>query len=267
VPGERRDEARRRGAARVKRLAPILVLPLVTAGVLAGMRFAGRASPPHHVVTAARDASTSGTGCRWENALIGTAVVPTVEARAAPSARSSLVASFGRTNPQGDTQVFLFVGERTVGTQSWFRALLPVRPNGTTGFIARSDVSLSQTPYHLTVSRAQRRLALWKGCREVKTYPVGIGTKFTPTPVGTFYLASLMKPPSARSVYGVYAYGLSGYSGVIRNWRWGGVIGLHGTDDPSSIGHYTSHGCIRMYNRDVEQLVRILPLGTPITIT
>ena len=44
------------------------------------------------------------------------------------------------------------------------------------------------------------------------------------------------------------------------------MIGLHGTNDPSSIGHYTSHGCIRLYNRDIDRLVRILPLGTPIAI-
>src|SRR5204862_7783630 len=118
----------------------------------------------------------------------------------------------------------------------------------------------------LTVSAERRRLALWNGCRSGRTAPVGIGTKYTPPPRGTFYLAALIRPPTADSVYGVYAYGLSGYSPVIHDWRWGGVIGLHGTNDPSSIGHYTSHGCIRMYNHDIEQLVRILPLGTPITI-
>jgi len=177
------------------------------------------------------------------------------------------VATFGRTNVQGNRQVFLLVGEAQVGSQPWFRALLPVRPNGTMGFIPRSELTLSQTPYHITVSREQRRLTLWDRCRRARTYPVGIGTKYTPTPVGTFYLASLLKPPGVDSVYGVYAYGLSGYSSVIRTWKWGGVIGLHGTNDPSSVGHYTSHGCIRMFNKDIEQLVRILPLGTPITIS
>jgi lipoprotein-anchoring transpeptidase ErfK/SrfK len=67
-------------------------------------------------------------------------------------------------------------------------------------------------------------------------------------------------------VYGAFAYGLSGYSPVIRDWRWGGEIGLHGTDDPASIGRSVSHGCVRMRNRDIAQLVRILPLGTPIDI-
>ena len=46
----------------------------------------------------------------------------------------------------------------------------------------------------------------------------------------------------------------------------GGVIGLHGTNDPSSIGNRESHGCIRLYNRDIEKLVPLLPLGTPVVI-
>jgi lipoprotein-anchoring transpeptidase ErfK/SrfK len=93
-----------------------------------------------------------------------------------------------------------------------------------------------------------------------------LGTKETPTPVGNFYLASLLKPPTPDTVYGAYAYGLSGYSPVIRKWRWGGIIGLHGTNHPAAVGHYVSHGCIRMRNPAIKNLVRILPLGTPITI-
>ena len=73
-------------------------------------------------------------------------------------------------------------------------------------------------------------------------------------------------PPTPDSIYGAYAYGLSAFSKVITTWKWGGVIGLHGTNEPSSIGHRVSHGCIRMHNRAIEYLARILPLGTPITI-
>jgi lipoprotein-anchoring transpeptidase ErfK/SrfK len=67
-------------------------------------------------------------------------------------------------------------------------------------------------------------------------------------------------------VYGAYAYGLSAYSKVIRDWEGGGIVGLHGTNDPTSIGRRVSHGCIRMRNADIRALVRILPLGTLVTI-
>ena len=42
--------------------------------------------------------------------------------------------------------------------------------------------------------------------------------------------------------------------------------GIHGTNDPSSIGKAVSHGCIRMNNKDVEELARIIPIGTPVSI-
>ena len=95
---------------------------------------------------------------------------------------------------------------------------------------------------------------------------MGIGAGETPTPFGHFYLVALIKPPTPDSIYGAYAYGLSAFSKVITTWKWGGVIGLHGTNEPSSVGHSVSHGCIRMRNRNILFLVHRLPLGTPITI-
>ena len=67
-------------------------------------------------------------------------------------------------------------------------------------------------------------------------------------------------------MYGNYAYGLSAFSDALTDWAGGGIIGLHGTNDPSSIGDRKSHGCIRLYNWDIEKLVPILPLGTPVEI-
>ena len=67
-------------------------------------------------------------------------------------------------------------------------------------------------------------------------------------------------------MYGVLAFGLSAYSNVIRDWTWGGVVGIHGTNDPSSIGHRVSHGCIRLQNAAIRKLARLLPLGTLVKI-
>jgi len=193
--------------------------------------------------------------------------VATVDAKAAPSRDSSTLASFTRINAQGAPQVFDLQRQVTAGDGIWYRALLPVRPNGTFGFVPASALRLSQTPFRIQVSRANLALSLWKGCRLVRTYRIGLGTLDTPTPIGTFYLNSLLKPPTPNTVYGEYAYGLSAYSDAITTWRGGGVIGLHGTNDPSSIGKRKSHGCIRMRNADIRALVKILPLGTPIEIT
>jgi lipoprotein-anchoring transpeptidase ErfK/SrfK len=199
--------------------------------------------------------------------LIGTVVVAQVTARTAPSPSPRAVASFPRVNAQGAQQVF-DLQEPVSGSDGapWYPALLPMRPNDITGFVPANALRVSQTPYRLDVDRSRLQLTVWNGCEVAARYPIGLGKTGTPTPVGRFYLISLMKPAVPDSIYGVYAYGLSGYSNAITNWRWGGVIGLHGTNDPSSIGKRMSHGCVRMRNRDIVRLAKILPLGTPITI-
>ena len=77
----------------------------------------------------------------------------------------------------------------------------------------------------------------------------------------------LLRPPDPDGPYGAYAYGLSGFSNVLSRFNGGdGVIGIHGTNDPSGLGKDVSHGCIRMSNAGITKLARILPLGVPIEI-
>ena len=71
----------------------------------------------------------------------------------------------------------------------------------------------------------------------------------------------------ATSAYGPFALGLSGYSEVLSEFGGGdGQIGIHGTDDPSTIGQAVSHGCIRVPNDVITRLNEVLPLGTPVVI-
>lgn len=207
--------------------------------------------------------------------IIATATAQTIVARTAPNEQAGVIASFSRYTADGGPQVFLLttrVGEdpsiEDVETRddAWLEAFLPIRPNGTTGFIPADSVVLSQTPYRVTIERDQFELSLWKGARVIERMPVGLGTGKTPTPVGRFYLTVLLEPPNPGGLYGRYAFGLSGFSEVLLDWEGGGVVGVHGTNDPSSIGRKSSHGCIRMLNKDITRLVRTLPLGTPIQI-
>lgn len=225
-----------------------------------------RPAPSGSPISPPLPASSTPPSCD-RSTLIGTVAVARVAARTAPSRSARTLASFARTNAQGAPQVFDLLGEVAgANGEFWYRALLPLRPNGTTGFLPARSLRLSQTLYRLDVDRAHLQLTLWYGCRVAGRYPIGLGTRDTPTPVGTFYLIALVKPPTDGSIYGAYAYGLSAYSDALTNWTGGGIIGLHGTNDPSSIGKRESHGCIRMLNPDIEHLTKILPLGTPIEI-
>lgn len=146
---------------------------------------------------------------------------------------------------------------------------LPVRPNGSTGWVNASDVSLTVHDYRIEIELAAYELRVYKGGDELLTTPIGVDTQDTPTPGGTYYIKELLQPPSPDGPYGTYAYGLSGFSNVLESFAGGnGVIGIHGTNQPDLIGTSVSHGCIRMENDTITRLVEEigLPLGVPVEI-
>ncbi len=94
---------------------------------------------------------------------------------------------------------------------------------------------------------------LYQDSELVKTYPVGIGRVLSQTPQGEFMIVN--KVPNPGGPFGAFWMGLSK-----RHY------GIHGTNDPASIGKRVSHGCIRMHNKDVLELAKRVPLGTHVTI-
>lgn len=144
---------------------------------------------------------------------------------------------------------------------------LPVRPNGSTGWVSRNSIKLVTTDLALTVKLRSHRLLVVRGGRTMRTIPIGVGTGVTPTPTGQYYITELLKQPNPAGVYGPYAYGLSAYSDVLQSFGGAnGQVGIHGTDQPQLVGTDVSHGCIRLRNADITWLTRRLPLGTPVAI-
>jgi lipoprotein-anchoring transpeptidase ErfK/SrfK len=92
-----------------------------------------------------------------------------------------------------------------------------------------------------------------------------VGAPGTTTPAGRFYvlerLTTLRDP-----AYGSYAIGTSAYAPTLSEWPGGGVVGIHGTNEPQLIPGRPSHGCIRMRGEDISRLWRLISLGTPIEI-
>jgi hypothetical protein len=183
--------------------------------------------------------------------VVARAAVDEIDVHAAPSTTAEITRTMPRHDPayvgvDGGRvdQVFLVEEHR----DGWLHVLLPVRPNGTTGWIRVDDVTVSTHDYEIAVD-------------------IAVGTQDTPTPGGRFFLNALLQPPDPDTVYGTYAYALSGYSDTLQRFAGGdGVIGIHGTNDPSVMGSDVSHGCIRMRNEDIEALAPVLPLGTPVEI-
>ncbi|MDQ1372723.1 MAG: hypothetical protein QOJ09_61 [Actinomycetota bacterium] len=151
----------------------------------------------------------------------------------------------------------------------WLEVQLPVRPNGSTGWIRAADVKLTEHDYRITIKLNAHRITVTRRATTLVDAPIGVGRAQTPTPGGSYYTKELLKPPRPDTVYGPYAYGLSGFSNALTSFDGGdGVIGIHGTNDPAGLGQDVSHGCIRMPNADIVRLVEEikLPLGVPVEI-
>lgn len=110
------------------------------------------------------------------------------------------------------------------------------------------------TNYRIIVQTSEKKLDLFRNGKLYKTYPVAVGKPSTPTPKGNFRIINKDDKPSGPQ-FGVKWLGLSVPH-----------IGIHGTDQPKSIGQALSDGCVRMYNRDILELYYMLPLGTQVII-
>ena len=196
---------------------------------------------------------------------VATAKPAKVNVYLTPDATKQSAFQLDNPNANGAPLVFLVKDSKP----DWYHVYLPVKPNGSNGWVQAKDVTVQQNPYRIVVSASAHTLTLLKNDVKQKQYKVGIGRGQYPTPGGVYYIKELLAPPNPSGDYGPYAYGLSGFTEVksLQNFNGGeGVIGIHGTDDPSSVGQNVSHGCIRMYNADITELAKILPLGTPVTI-
>jgi lipoprotein-anchoring transpeptidase ErfK/SrfK len=193
--------------------------------------------------------------------LIATARVPDVAIRKTPG--GAKVKSLSNPNSVGGPLTFMVLQERP----KWLRVQLPIRPNGSSGWISESDVTLSTTTYRLVISMSRHRLDVMHDGERIARHTVGIGRVATPTPKGTYYLTELIETPDPKGIYGPYAFGLSAHSNTVKSYAGGpGQIGLHGTDKPSELGGGVSHGCLRLANPVITELAHKLPLGTPVEI-
>jgi lipoprotein-anchoring transpeptidase ErfK/SrfK len=148
----------------------------------------------------------------------------------------------------------------------WILVPIPGRPNGLTGWVTAGALGeMHVTREYLRVSRETLRATLYRHARPIWSAPVGVGSPSLPTPAGHFYVTEKLLA-TGDPVYGPYALGTSAYAPTLGEWPGGGVVGIHGTDEPQLIPGRPSHGCIRLRNADITRLWQIIQVGTPIEI-
>jgi lipoprotein-anchoring transpeptidase ErfK/SrfK len=177
-------------------------------------------------------------------------------------------ARFGRLNVNGFPTFFrvLSTVRGSDCAPRWFRVQLPIKPNGVTGYVRAAAVDTGRVRSRVLVDLSARRLTLFRNGKPAFRATVAVGSSATPTPTGRYYVNQRLIPADVSGPYGPAAIGISAYSNVLTGWVQGGPVAIHGTNEPWSIGHAVSNGCIRVHNDVLRRLFRVTPAGTPVVI-
>lgn len=126
----------------------------------------------------------------------------------------------------------------------------------------------------ILINIPSRTLELWENGHRLRSYPVGVGRPGFPTPLGEFKVTRLITNPGWEHPY--QKAGASRIAASRNNplgTRWigfhpykGGEYGIHGTNNPGSVGKFSSHGCVRMKIADAEDLFSRVHVGTPVRV-
>jgi lipoprotein-anchoring transpeptidase ErfK/SrfK len=128
------------------------------------------------------------------------------------------------------------------------------------------DFTTARAARQVLVSIPDRKLVVLEGGKVIRTFPVAVGATVSPSPRGEFKIVNRIANPTYYHPGVVIPAGADNPIGT----RWLGLnrkgYGIHGTSEPKSIGKAASHGCIRLRNRDMEQLFRMVSVGDTVLI-
>jgi lipoprotein-anchoring transpeptidase ErfK/SrfK len=246
-----------RGATALTAIAALLFAPtLAPADSLSAPQTANAVGP-----VIAKTLSNLKTASRWAYPQAPAA------AHIYPSGRSRVAGRLRFLTGDGQAAPYLELRSATIAGRTWIDVPLPGRPNGVTGWVPAGALGEAHLiNEYLRVDRETLRATLYRNGDPIWSAPVGVGRPSLPTPAGHFYVTEKLISVD-DPLYGPYALGTSAYAPTLSEWPGGGVVGIHGTDEPGLIPGYPSHGCIRLRNGDIERLWQLIEVGTPIEIT
>jgi lipoprotein-anchoring transpeptidase ErfK/SrfK len=190
--------------------------------------------------------------------------VDAVTVRTAPSPAAPAIEVMHQFRHDYRLQEVLATGTRLgADGKQWFRISVPMRPNGKTGWIPATSVTLAPTTNQIVVHRASRTIDVFSHGKRRLHAAVAIGAPGMETPLGHYYVQARFVPDDP--FLGVFAVETSAYS-KLSEWPGGGVVGIHGTNAPGLIPGRPSHGCVRVPNAKIMKLKELMPVGTPIWI-
>jgi lipoprotein-anchoring transpeptidase ErfK/SrfK len=171
------------------------------------------------------------------------------------------LATVGRQTEYGSRQ--------TVGVAetrgNWVAVISTALPNGVLGWVPRNELALRPVAWSIRISLGAQQLVLSRDGVVVRRVPVGVGSAGSPTPPGRYVVTDHVDPASyGASGYGCCILALSGHqphppAGWSRNRDW--RLAIHGGAQGA-----VSAGCVHADEATLRYLMRMTPLGTPVTI-
>ena len=196
------------------------------------------------------------------DAVIGQAKTTTVEVLRSPGDRRGALRLVQGRSVSGPIRLL------GLGAQGdWVRVGVPIRPNGTAGWVRRDQLDLVQSKLRVIVELSTNTLTVENAGQVLISASVATGTGGTPTPTGLFFVKEIVPQANPAGGLGPVALGLSGFSDALSHFDGGeATIAIHGTNAPGKLGSNASHGCVRVDNVTIVALSKMLPLGTPVEI-
>lgn len=253
-------------------LAVVAALVLLAVGgwalVRARAQGGGAAQSPAPVVVPSPDAAASGAPAApsYETWLVGKAVGEVV-VRTRPSDDAPVKVRLEKRNYHDFPTVVLVDRARTVDDVTWHRVWLSIRPNGSRGWVKEGQLAFYTTSAKIEIDLSERTLRVVRRGELRGEYEVAVGRPSLPTPTGFFFVNQKLKPADPNGPYGALAIGISAFQPDLADWPNGGPVAIHGTNEPWLIGQAVSHGCVRMRDRDIREVGRLVPAGSPVVIS
>ncbi len=203
---------------------------------------------------------------QYERWTVGKAVGP-VAVYTRPSTSAPVKTKLGKVNQNGYPTLVLVDSTRETGDEVWYHVFLAMRPNESRGWIPEGKLAFYTTSAKITIDLSERKLSVYRRGVLVGTYPVAVGKPGLETPTGFYFINQKLRPPSPGGAYGVLAIGISAFQPKLPYWEQGGPVAIHGTNEDDLIGKAVSHGCVRMHDKDVLEVNKYVPAGSPVVIT
>lgn len=186
----------------------------------------------------------------------------------APSTRAPVLRDLSLYTPDNEAlETYRIISVKRVHGRLWAHIAVPMRPNGSSGWVKRGWLGAAMVSHDLiVVDLKAHQLTVYQRGVPIFQAPVGVGRASLPTPTGHFWIAEAFSSDDAA--YGPWAFGTTAYASAatIADGFKNGIVGIHGTNLPNLIPGNPSHGCIRLRDVNILKLKRIVDIGTAVWV-